>query len=547
MEYKLTVNLIKSVVSRFRDNNKTKKSQFSDIKIDQIKTGELIVEMKDITKRFPGVVANDKINFELKAGEVHALLGENGAGKSTLMNVLYGLYGFDSGEIRINGIKVDLRSPKDAIEIGIGMVHQHFTLIPVMSVAENILLGVKSTNKGLINLPEAEKKIIELSEAYNLKVDPKAMVGQLPMGVRQRVEIIKALYRGAKILILDEPTSVLTPQEAEEFFGTLKSMVKKGLTVIIITHKLPEVFAISDRVTVLRNGRFIETIETKNTNPEELSKKMIGREIHSQNERASIKPGRIVLEVKGLKAMNDKGQEGLKDISFSIHEGEILGFAGVSGNGQKELADVISGMRHSIEGSIKYLEQEITNFPPKKLIGLGIGDIPEDRAGTGLLMNFSIAENLILESHNDSPFSHKWFLPFKKPYFLNDDEIQKYAEKIVEEYDIETPSVNVPARNLTGGKLQKLLLAKVLSRKPKLIIVAQPTAGLDVGATEFITNKLLTERENGVAILLISEDLDIVMSMSDRIAVIYGGKIVGIVSAADANISQIGRMMTGAE
>lgn len=543
----LTVNQIKSVVTKFRDNIKKKSNYIDDIKIDQVKTGELIVEMENITKSFPGVLANDKINFELKAGEVHALLGENGAGKSTLMNVLYGLYGFDSGEIRIAGVKVDLKSPKDAIKIGIGMVHQHFTLIPVMSVTENIILGVKSSNEPLLNLSEAEEKILELSDTYNLKVEPKAIVGQLPMGVRQRVEIIKALYRGARILILDEPTSVLTPQEADEFFGTLKAMVKRGLTVIIITHKLPEVFAISDRVTVLRDGCFVETIETKNTNPEELSKKMIGREIHTHRDKAKIKPGKIVLDVKGLQAMNDKGQEGLKGISFSIKEGEILGFAGVSGNGQKELADTLSGMRTATKGTIHYLEQDITNFPPMKLIGLGIGDIPEDRAGTGLIMNFSIAENLILESHNDSPFSHKWFLPFKRPYFLNNDEIQKYAEKIVKEYNIETPSVNAPARNLSGGNLQKLLLAKVLSRNPKLIIVAQPTAGLDVGATEFITNKLLEEREKGVAILLISEDLDLVMSISDRIAVIYEGKLAGIVPATEAKISEIGHMMTGAE
>jgi simple sugar transport system ATP-binding protein len=544
---KIKVNQIKSVVTKFRDNIKKKSNYTNDIEIDQVKAGESIVEMENITKRFPGVLANDKINFELKAGEVHALLGENGAGKSTLMNILYGLYGIDSGEIRIAGVKVEMKSPKDAIEIGIGMVHQHFSLIPVMSVTENIILGVKSSNEPFLNLPQAEEKILELSEAYNLKVDPKAIVRQLPMGIRQRVEIIKALYRGARILILDEPTSVLTPQESEEFFDTLKSMVKKGLTVIIITHKLPEVFAISDRVTVLRNGCFVETVETKSTNPEELSKKMIGREVHSQREKTSIKPGKVVIEVKGLKAMNDKGQEGLKDISFSIHEGEILGFAGISGNGQKELADTLSGMRSATEGTVHYFEQDITNFPPKKLIDLGIGDIPEDRAGTGILMNFSIAENLILESHNDSPFSHKWFLPFKKPYFLNDEEISKYAENIVKEYDIETPSIHVPARNLSGGNLQKLLLAKILSKNPKLLIVAQPTAGLDVGATEFITNKLLEERSKGVAILLISEDLDLVMSMSDRIAVIYEGKIVGIVSAAEAEIGKIGRMMTGAE
>ena len=535
----------KTVVSRFRNiiklrnkDTKIKEQRYNkDTKIKQVEPGESIVEMQEITKRFPGVLANDTINFELKACEVHALLGENGAGKTTLMNILYGLYRFDSGEIKIQGVPVHLRSPKDAIAIGIGMVHQHFTLIPTMTVAENIILGVKSSKGPLLNLAEAEKQIIELSKTYNLEVDPKAKVEQLPMGIRQRVEIIKALYRGARILILDEPTSVLTPLEIHDFFDALKSMVKEGLTVVIITHKLPEVFAISDRVTVLRRGRFVETVETKLTNPKDLSMKMIGREINSGQEKVDIKPGKVVLDVQGLKTMNDKGQEALKGISFSIHEGEILGIAGISGNGQKELADVLSGMRPLTNGTISFLKQDITNYTPKKLIEIGIGDIPEDRAGIGLLMNFSIAENLILESHANTPFSHR--------YFLNKDEIRKYAEKIIQEYDIDTPSPNVPVRNLSGGNLQKVLLAKVLSRNPKLLIIAQPTAGLDVGATEFISKKILEERERQVAILLISEDLERIMTLSDRIAVIYEGKIVGIVPTADAKISEIGQMMTG--
>lgn len=540
---------IKNVVSKFRNGLKLKDSKglIKDIRIDKMQKDRPIVEMNGITKRFPGVLANDNINFELKAGEVHALLGENGAGKSTLMNILYGLYGYDEGEILIQGIPVDLKSPNDAIKIGIGMVHQHFTLIPVMTVTENIILGVKSSKEPLLNLLEAEKKILELSEIFNLKIDPRAKVEQLPMGIRQRVEIIKALYRGARILILDEPTSVLTPSEVNEFFVTLKSMVKEGLTVIIITHKLPEVFAISDRVTVLRRGSFIETVNTKDTNSDDLSLKMIGREINLETDKVDFKPGKIVLDVKDLKALNNKGQEALKEISFSIREGEILGFAGVSGNGQKELADVISGMRPCTGGQISFLEKDITNISPKELIDLGIGNIPEDRAGTGLILNFSIAENLILESHNKTPFSYKWFMPFGKRYFLNQNEIDKYAEAIIQEYDIETPSANVPVRNLSGGNLQKVLLAKVLSRDPKLLIVAQPTAGLDVGATQFISNKLLEEREKGVAILLFSEDLDKIMSLSDRIAVIYEGNIVGIIPASDADISKIGRMMTGVE
>ena len=538
---------IKTGISRFRNSlklrksleqHKVKKERYNkDINIKEVKPGESIVEMQGITKRFPGVLANDAINFELKACEIHALLGENGAGKTTLMNILYGLYRSDSGEIKIQGVPVHLKSPKDAIAIGIGMVHQHFTLISAMTVAENIILGMKSSKGPLLNLAEAEKQIIELSKTYNLEVDPKAKIEQLPMGIRQRVEIIKALYRGARILILDEPTSVLTPLEIDDFFDVLKSMVKEGLTVVIITHKLPEVFAISDRVTVLRDGCFVETVETKLTNPNDLSMKMIGRTIHSRKEKGDIKCGKVVLDVQSLKTMNDKGQEALKGISFSIHEGEILGIAGVSGNGQKELADVLSGMRRSTDGTVHFLKQDITNYTPKELIELGIGDIPSDRAGIGLVMNFSIAENLILESHTKTPFSHR--------YFLKKDEIRKYAEEIIQEYDIDTPSPNVPVRNLSGGNLQKVLLAKILSRNPKLLIVAQPTAGLDVGATEFISKKILEEREKQVAILLISEDLGKIMTLSDRIAVIYEGKIVGIVPAPDAEISEIGRMMTG--
>ena len=538
---------IKTGISRFRNSLKLRKSleqhkvkkelYNKDINIEHVKPGESVVEMQGITKRFPGVLANNAINFELKACEVHALLGENGAGKTTLMNILYGLYRSDSGEIKIQGVPVHIKSPKDAIAIGIGMVHQHFTLIPAMTVAENIILGMKSSKGPLLNLAEAEKQIIELSKTYNLEVDPKAKIEQLPMGIRQRVEIIKALYRGARMLILDEPTSVLTPSEIDDFFDALKSMVKEGLTVVIITHKLPEVFAISDRVTVLRDGCFVETVETKLTNPNDLSMKMIGRTIHSRKEKGDIKCGKVVLDVQSLKTMNDKGQEALKGISFSIHEGEILGIAGVSGNGQKELADVLSGMRRSTDGTVHFLKQDITNYTPKELIELGIGDIPSDRAGIGLVMNFSIAENLILESHTKTPFSHR--------YFLKKDEIRKYAEEIIQEYDIDTPSPNVPVRNLSGGNLQKVLLAKILSRNPKLLIVAQPTAGLDVGATEFISKKILEEREKQVAILLISEDLGKIMTLSDRIAVIYEGKIVGIVPAPDAEISEIGRMMTG--
>ncbi len=545
MEQSLT--RIKTVASNIWNTMKIWDShdKFKEIQLEKAKPGELIIEMKGIIKQFPGVLANDNIDFELRAGEVHALLGENGAGKSTLMNVLYGLYRPDGGEIRIRGVPVNLVSPKDAINIGIGMVHQRFTLIPTMTVAENIILGLKSEREPLLNLSKANEQIIELSRAYNLEVDPTAMVHQLPMGTRQRVEIVKALYRGARVLILDEPTSVLTPQEIEDFFETLKSMVKEGLTIIIITHKLPEVMAISNQVTVLRRGQVIATAATDKTDPVDLSMKMVGREVDFSVDKTVAKPGKAVLEVNGINATSDTDQLALNDVSFSVHEGEILGIAGVSGNGQTELAEVLTGMRKCDAGIIKLLEEVVTNYSPKKLIDLGIGDIPEDRAGMGLLMNSSIADNLILEIHSDSPFSDSWFLPIKNKFFLNEAEIRAYAEKLVKEYDIVVPSVDVPIRNLSGGNLQRVLLAKVLSRNPKLLIAAQPTAGLDVGATEFISEKLIEQRDRGVAILLISEDLDQIMTLSDRIAIMYEGKIVGIVPAADADIGQIGRMMTG--
>jgi simple sugar transport system ATP-binding protein len=514
-------------------------------RLRKLKPGELIIEMRGITKRFPGVLANDHIDFDLKACEIHALLGENGAGKTTLMNILYGLYRPDEGSILVQGEPVTIRSPKDAIELGIGMVHQHFTLIPVMTVTENIVLGLKSAREPLLDIGRAEKRIAELSKMHRLKVDPKAKIEQLSMGERQRVEILKALYRDARVLILDEPTSVLTPQETEDFFKTLRSMVNQGFTIVFITHKLPEVMEISDRVTVLRRGKVVARSDTKLTNPIELSKMMVGREVVINIEKQKPEEGKVALEVKNLSAMGDKGLLALKNLSFSIHEGEILGVAGVSGNGQRELAEVLSGMRKASEGKVYVFGRDMTNLSPKKIIEQGVGDISEDRLGTGLILGFSVAENLVLETRSMSPFSYQWFLPFAKRYFLNRNEIHKNAERLIQEYEIMTPSVDAPARNLSGGNLQRLILAKVLSRNPKLLVAAQPTSGLDVAATEFIHGKLIEQRERGVAILLISEDLNEIMSLSDRIAVMYEGKIVGIIPASKAQIQEIGLMMTG--
>ena len=531
--------------NRLNKKFQRKREPKKGFRLRKLKPEDLVIEMKGIIKRFPGVLANDRIDFDVKACEVHALLGENGAGKTTLMNILYGLYQPDEGEIRIRGKPVVFRSPKDAIDLGIGMVHQHFTLIPSLSVTENIVMGLKSEREPLLELSQAKNRITELSRMHNLKVDPKAKVEQLSVGERQRVEIIKALYRGAQILILDEPTSVLTPQEIEDLFKTLRSMVKGGLTIIFITHKLPEVMAISDRVTVLRRGKVTARIETKRTNPRDLAKKMVGREILFSIGKRRAKKGEVVLEVKNLWALSDKGQPALKNVSFSIHEGEILGVAGVAGNGQRELAEVLTGMRRATEGKVYVFGKDMTNRSPEEIIEQGVGHIPEDRLGMGLIMGFSIAENLILEIRSKPPFSYQWFLPFDKEYFLDEHEIRKHAEMLIQEYDIVTPSAGVPARNLSGGNLQRLILAKVLSRNPKLLVAAQPTSGLDVGATEFICNKLMEQKGKGVAILLISEDLNRIISLSDRIAVMYDGKIVGIIPAAKAKIREIGLMMAG--
>jgi ABC-type uncharacterized transport system ATPase subunit len=511
------------------------------------KPQELIIEMRGITKHFPGVVANDHIDFDLRACEIHALLGENGSGKTTLMNVLYGLYRPDEGEIRFRNQPVALRSPKDAIDLGIGMVHQQFMLVPPMSVTENIVLGLKSPREPLLDIGQAEGQIADLSKTYKLKVDPKAKVEQLSVGERQRVEIIKALYRGAKVLILDEPTSVLTPQETEDLFKALRSMAEEGLAIIFITHKLPEVMAISDRVTVLRRGKVVATITTQETNPTDLSRKMIGKDVLLSVEKGKAEKGKVVLEVKNLWALTEEGVPALKNISFSIHEGEILGVAGVAGNGQAELAQVLTGMRKATDGKVYISGKDMTNRSPKEIIEQGLGDIPEDRLGTGLILDFSIAENLIVEIRSKPPFSHRWFLPFDNRYFLDMRQVRQHAKRLIHEYGVDTTSEDAPARNLSGGNLQRVLLAKVLSRNPILLLAAQPTSGLDIGAAVFIRNKLMEQRDRGAAILLVSEDLDEILTLSDRIAVMYGGEIVGIVPTSQTNVKEIGLMMTGAK
>lgn len=516
------------------------------IRLEKVKPGTVVLEMKGIVKNFPGVLANDHVDLQIRAGEIHALLGENGAGKTTLMNVLYGLYQPDEGEILVKGKPVTIKSPKDAIDLGIGMIHQHFMLVDPLTVTENVVLGLRSSKEPFLDLEAAEKKIAELSKKYGLKVDPKARIEQLSVGERQRVEIIKALYRGAQILILDEPTAVLTPPEVKEMMHMIKRMAKEGLAVIpFITHKMPEVMAISNQVTVLRRGKVVGKIATKRTNERDLAKKMVGRQISFGKKRKKVKLGKVVISIKDLEALNDKGLQALKKVSFEVHEREIVGIAGVSGNGQRELAEVITGLRKATGGKVTILGKDMTNRPPKEVTDQGVGHIPEDRMGTGLIMNFTVAENLILGSQSKDPFVNKWFLPVNKKWFLDKTEINKHADDLITEYNIKTPSRDVPARNLSGGNLQKLILARELSRKPKLLIANQPTRGLDVGATEFIQEKIEEQKEKGTAVLLISEDLDEILSLSDRIVVVYEGNIAGIVTAEKAKIKDIGLMMAG--
>lgn len=496
------------------------------------------VKMVNIVKNFPGVLANDHINFEVKKGEIHALLGENGAGKTTLINILYGLYQPDEGEIFIGGEKVSLTSPREAINLGIGMVHQHFMLVPTLSVTENVIIGLKELGF-LLDLDNVEKEIEKISERYGLKVDPRAKIWQLSVGEQQRVEIIKMLYRDAKIMILDEPTSVLTPQESNSLFEILKKMSDEGKTIIFITHKLDEVMFVSSKVTVLRKGKVVSTLPTNQTSKKELAKMMVGREVLFRLEKKSVEKGEIVLETNNIKALSDKGILALKGVSFKVYKGEILGIAGVAGNGQRELAEVITGLRKVVEGRIFINSNNVTNLSPNQIISEGVSHIPEDRIRMGLVSNLNLADNLILKNYNKFPFSNR--------FFINESYVNSHTDELIEKFDIDTPNRYIPIKLLSGGNLQKLLLAREISEKPNLIVAVHPTRGLDIGATEFIQNLILKQREEGAAILLISEDLEEILSLSDRIAVIYEGKIRGIVKSDEAKLENIGLMMAGAK
>src|SRR5215216_6404694 len=495
------------------------------------------MEMRGITKRFPGVLANDHVDFDLCSNEVHALLGENGAGKSTLMKILYGMYHPDAGEILLNGKPIMIASPTDAINLGVGMIHQHFMLVQTLTVAENVALGLPSSRGPLTDLDRVSKRILELAKIYGLKIDPDAYIWQLSVGQQQRVEIIKALYRGAALLILDEPTAVLTPQEVDELFIIMRQMVKDGHALIFISHKLHEVVEISNRVTVLRDGRKIGTRQTSEITKQILANWMVGREIGFIPDRGLTKLGECRLQLDQVSCGSDLGTPGLSNVSMELCSGEILGIAGVSGNGQRELAESITGLRKITGGHVSLEGEEVTNFAPAELTERMLSYIPEERMRDGMIKNFTVAENMILREHHKQPYSRSGFLNLRG--------ISGHADELIAKFHVKTPSRDTLAKNLSGGNIQKVVLARELSRNPRVIVAAQPTRGLDIGATEYVREQLLEQRRKGAAIMLISEDLDEILALSDRIAVIYEGQIMDIVPRDSATPEKLGLLMAG--
>jgi len=495
------------------------------------------LEMKGIVKRFPGVLANDHVNFDVNAFEVHALLGENGAGKSTLMKQLYGLYHPDEGQIIFDNEPRLIHSPKDAINLGIGMIHQHFMLVDSLTVAENVALGLPSSRGVLTDLERVTKRICELAEVYGLEVEPDAYIWQLSVGQQQKVEIIKALYRGAALLILDEPTAVLTPQEVDDFFVTLTQMAKEGHALIFISHKLHEVMAFTNRVTVLRDGKNIGTVNTADTSKNLLAEMMVGRPMNFARNYKTIECGQARLKIKNISALSDRGTPALKNVSLEVCAGEVLGLAGVSGNGQPELAQVIAGLRPSTSGTIVVDDDDISGASPMQVIDKGVAYIPEKRNEDGLIKEFSVSENLIMRDLDQKIYSTRTF--------LNMSNIEKRSAELVTTFNVKTPSVDTPIKNLSGGNAQKVILAREISRQPRVLIAAQPTRGVDIGATEYIHERIIEQREAGTATLLISEDLDEIFALADRIAVIFHGEIMGVVDRKDATFQSIGLMMAG--
>ncbi|MDG9331851.1 ABC transporter ATP-binding protein [Streptococcus pneumoniae] len=498
---------------------------------------ENVIEMRDITKVFGGFVANDKINLHLRKGEIHALLGENGAGKSTLMNMLAGLLEPTSGEIAVNGQVVNLDSPSKAASLGIGMVHQHFMLVEAFTVAENIILGSELTKNGVLDIAGASKEIKALSERYGLAVDPSAKVADISVGAQQRVEILKTLYRGADILIFDEPTAVLTPSEIDELMAIMKNLVKEGKSIILITHKLDEIRAVSDRVTVIRRGKSIETVEIAGATNADLAEMMVGRSVSFKTEKQASKPKEVVLSIKDLVVNENRGVPAVKNLSLDVRAGEIVGIAGIDGNGQSELIQAITGLRKVESGSIELKGDSIVGLHPRQITELSVGHVPEDRHRDGLILEMMISENIALQTYYKEPHS--------KNGILNYSNITSYAKKLMEEFDVRAASELVPAAALSGGNQQKAIIAREIDRDPDLLIVSQPTRGLDVGAIEYIHKRLIEERDNGKAVLVVSFELDEILNVSDRIAVIHDGKIQGIVSPETTNKQELGVLMAG--
>lgn len=497
-----------------------------------------ILELRGITKRFPGVLANDHIDLTLEKGEIHALLGENGAGKTTLMNILYGLYDPDEGEIFVRDQKINVKSSSDAISTGIGMVHQHFMLVPVFTVTENVMLGDESTSfGGFLDRRSSAKRIREISEQYHLEVDPDAYVRDLPVGVQQRVEIIKLLYREADILILDEPTAVLTPQEVDELFSIMRTLVEHGKSIIFITHKLREVLEFADRISVIRGGKMIGSTTPQEADQNSLAAMMVGRDVDLHVDKEPAKPGEVVLDVKDMVVLDDINHMAVKNISFEVREGEILGIAGVQGNGQTELVKALTGLSHPLSGEVTLLGKDISSATPRKITELGSAHIPEDRQKDGLVLTATIADNFVLNTY--------YLEPFARGAILQGDKVFENSEEIVKNFDVRTPSSLIPVGSLSGGNQQKVIVGREFSRPIKILVAAQPTRGLDVGSIEYIHNRLVEKRDSGCAVLLVSTELDEVMELSDRIAVMYRGEIVAVVDAKDVTKEQVGLLMAG--
>jgi general nucleoside transport system ATP-binding protein len=513
------------------------------MKNSEARMNDPIIQIENITKRFPGVLANDSISLDLYPQEIHALLGENGAGKSTLMNIIYGLYQQDAGRILVKNQEIAIRSPNDALAAGIGMVHQHFMLVPVMTVTENLMLGHETTHGILpgklarLDRKKVSQEIRDLGERYGLRVDPDALVEDLSVGEAQRVEILKVLYKGAEILILDEPTAVLTPQETSELFEIMRSLVRQGKSIIFMTHKLKEVMDIAHRITVLRMGKVVGNTTPEHTSTRQLAAMMVGREVLLTVEKGQSEPQNVVLEVENLVVYGKTNHLAVKGISFNVRAGEVYGIAGVQGNGQTELAEAITGLKKSAGGKIRLLGKDVTNHQPRALNQSGLAHVPEDRQKHGLVLAFPIDTNLVLETYFKEPFSDGWW--------IHTDAIRKNAEKLVGEFDVRTPSINTPVSSLSGGNQQKVIIARELSRPIKLLVVNQPTRGLDVGSIEFIHKRIIAARREGVAVLLISAELDEILSLSDRIGVIYNGQMAAEIPVEEADRETLGFYMAG--